>query len=522
MMMDPKTIAGILKISDLSECAGRDERLDRIAGEIAALIGGEFPGKPCRLFIWDDGKRNFFTVSGEELPAGSRALAAGAAGVAHDGSECIVPLRSGQRMLGVLAVSSGGDPAVAEQIAGFGRLAEVLLSNAVLFSESERRGMDMFRFNVVSRALNPTVNEDDVLKILVEALLGMVKCDACGFLVCGKKEQTLLIQSKNALAGQALEFIEGNLCETVANLAHSVLRHQGLKRVLKTGEGVPDERSLRSVLNSPLITKGKVVGVVAVYGFEHDLFSIRDQRNLSLLSSHGAVAFENAMLYGDLKRTYFSIINALASAIEAKDEYTRGHSDLVSRYSVAIATAMQLSPSTIESIQIAGLLHDLGKIGVPEDILGKKGKLTDAEFDIVKAHPEIAMKILGPVEFPHFGDQVMAEAVPELTLSLFEQADLSADVKLMIFHHHEKFSGGGYPKGLVKDEIPLGARILSVADTFEALTADRPYRKAFSSEEAVKIVRELSGSQLDPEIVRVFAGLVESRGIDELRNMQGL
>jgi HD-GYP domain-containing protein (c-di-GMP phosphodiesterase class II) len=172
----------------------------------------------------------------------------------------------------------------------------------------------------------------------------------------------------------------------------------------------------------------------------------------------------------------------------------------------------------IESIEIAGLLHDLGKIGVPEEILLKKDKLTDAEYEILKSHPEIALKILGPVEFPNFLDKnnVVPEVSPELTLKLFELADLSEEVKLMIYHHHERYSGGGYPKGIKGEEIPLGARILSVADTFEALTADRTYRKAFTVPEAVRIIKKVSGEQLDPNIVKVFLKVLKEKGMEGL------
>jgi HD-GYP domain-containing protein (c-di-GMP phosphodiesterase class II) len=253
--------------------------------------------------------------------------------------------------------------------------------------------------------------------------------------------------------------------------------------------------------------------------FKKNNFDSRDQQNLTALASHGAVAFENARLYDDLKRTYFSIVSTLTSAIEAKDPYTQGHSVLVSKFAVAIARAMNLSYSMIESIQIAGLLHDLGKLGVPEDILLKKDKLTFAEYEVVKSHPEIALKILGPVEFPHFvAEAAKGQDRPEMTLSLFETADLSEEVKLMIFYHHERYAGGGYPKGLKSDEIPIGARIMAVADTFEALTADRPYRKAFGVDEACKILIKVRGEQLDPRIVNVFLKLIKDKGVEFLRS----
>lgn len=517
-------IPAILKLGTAFDVLGPELRVGALAQEIVRFLGTELPGVRFGLLVWDEQKKTFLPPAGEvaSVPE-SRAVAA--SGPVFKGQEFFVPLFDGPRFLGVLAAGIGEGAPEKDQVIRLGRIAEMALGNALMLIESETRSMDMFRFNVLSRALNPTVNEDEVLKILAEALSGMVNCDAFGFLIYGKNNQTMLIRSRVPLSRQCLGFIEENLAQVISNLTRLSSRPQGIKRVINVPEGSDDGRQIRSMLNAPLITKGKVIGVMSVYGTGNEGFSPRDQRNLSSLSSHGAVAFENAMLYGDLKQTYFSIINALASAIEAKDEYTRGHSDLVSRYSMAIAAAMNLTPSTIESIQIAGLLHDLGKIGVPEDILGKKGKLTDSEFDIVKEHPAIAMKILGPVEFPHFNDKGNDESArdpsPELTLSLFEHADLSADVKLMIYHHHEKFAGGGYPRGLSRDEIPLGARILAVADTFEALTADRPYRKAFPIEEGLKIITELSGTQLDPEIVWIFIELVKSKGIEALRNWQG-
>lgn len=520
-MNERYVIPEIIRLNAAAEAMGPDLRIEKLSAEIVRLLEADFPSTKFRLLIWDEQKKRFNPDASGDAPPEMKGRPAGDSAPFFSGQAMVVPLVNRQKLLGILMAGICENAQEKERIIGFARLAEIILSNAAVFIESEIRSVDMFRFNVLSRALNPTANEEEVLRILVEAISGMIKFDACGFLVFGKKERILFVKSRAMLPEDALAFIEKNLVESVSNLTRVMPRQQGLRRIIQAGDGKADGRGMSSFTTSPLITKGKVLGVVAVYGTTNEGFTVRDQRNLSLLSSHGAVALENAMLYGDLKRTYFSIINALASAIEAKDEYTRGHSDLVSRYSVAIAQTMDLAPSTVESIQIAGLLHDLGKIGVPEEILGKKGKLTDGEFDIVKGHPEIAMKILGPVEFPHFSDQG-SDPAPELTLSLFEQADLSADVKLMIYHHHEKYAGGGYPKGLAGEEIPLGARILSVADTFEALTADRPYRKAFPLDEAMKILKELSGKQLDPVIVRLFTGIVELKGIEALKNLQGL
>ena len=501
-----------------SEIMGDRLDIGKMALEIARIMEEAFEGSRFSLAIWDESSRSYLLegqrficrlVNPSEMITPSQT-----------GTGVFIPLRGRDGLLGILhgeGLEGRQDKAVA-----YSRLAGIILSNARFFIDSEVRSMDLFRFSVLSRALNPTVNEDEVLKILVESLSGMVDFDACGFLVLGRRERSCFVKAKSPLDAPILSFIEDNLISTISSLTHITLEKTKFKRVVQAPvSAVETGRKIHAILNAPLITKGKVLGVMTVYGFDKDRFSMREQRNFSILASHGAVAFENAMLYQDLKRTYFSIINALTSAIEAKDEYTRGHSVLVSKYSMAIAMSMELTPSLIESIQIAGLLHDLGKIGVPEDILTKPGKLTDGEYVIVKSHPEIAMKILGPVEFPHFSDQEgHPQIAPELTLSLFEEAGLASDVKLMIFHHHEKFAGGGYPKGLKGEEIPLGARILSVADTFEALTADRTYRKAFSAEQALKILNEISGEQLDPAIVKVFENILRAKGLDEVKNSE--
>jgi HD-GYP domain-containing protein (c-di-GMP phosphodiesterase class II) len=439
-------------------------------------------------------------------------------------SAVLIPLRRGEDSVGLLELS---DQKVfskhKEKILELSGLMAVAIANTRLFMESEIRTQDMFRFNVLSRALNPTIHEEEIVKILLEGLAGIIKFDIAGLLILNKQSQKLFIKSIVPISRSTVDKVKTNLLGLTDSLTKNALDGNNVKEIINIPSGRVISRAVNSHLNAPLITKGKFVGVLNLSSFSKENFSARDAQNISSLVAHGAVAFENAMLYEDLRRTYFSIIRALTSAIEAKDEYTRGHSVLVSKYSASIASAMGLSPSIIESIQIAGILHDLGKIGVPEEILVKKGKLTDSEYGIVKTHPDIALKILGPVEFPHFvSEEHLPEAPPELTLNLFEGADLSSEVKLMIYHHHEKYAGGGYPRGIKGEEIPLGARILSVADTFEALTADRPYRKAFPTSEAIKVLRQISGEQLDPKIVDVFIKVIDDKGLDNLRAQAGI
>ncbi|MCX7927087.1 MAG: HD domain-containing protein, partial [Candidatus Omnitrophica bacterium] len=405
-----------------------------------------------------------------------------------------------------------------EEIITFAQALTTAIANLKVFIDSERRSQDMFRFNVLSRALNPTVHIDEIVKILLQGIEGILKYDVAGVFVVGKDTQKIFIKSLTPISRYTVKKVRDRLIELTNSLTGQSLQLSKIEESVSLANGRAQRGSLNSVIEFPFITKGRYLGIFMLASFQKELFSARDTQNISTLVSHGAVAFENAMLYQNLRRTYFSIIRALTSAIEAKDEYTRGHSVLVSKYATAIAQAMGLSSSMRESVQIAGLLHDLGKIGVPEEILVKKGTLTENEYGIVKSHPDIAMKILEPVEFPHFSQNYDREDnLAALTLNFFENMDLSNEVKQMIYHHHEKFGGGGYPKGLAGEEIPLGARILAVADTFEALTANRPYRKAFSLQEALTILRKISGEQLDPKIVNVFISIIKKQGLQSLK-----
>lgn len=176
---------------------------------------------------------------------------------------------------------------------------------------------------------------------------------------------------------------------------------------------------------------------------------------------------------------YVRSIDAMVKALEAKDCYTRGHAQRVTIYSVATAREMGVSECEVEDLRRASVLHDLGKIGVRESVLNKPGKLTKEEFDEVVRHPQISVSILEPIPFFH----------PLLPA---------------ILHHHEQFNGRGYPGGLAGDEIPLASRIMAVADTFDAMTSTRAYRKALPVDEATAEIRRCSGSQFDPDIVRFF------------------
>jgi HD-GYP domain-containing protein (c-di-GMP phosphodiesterase class II) len=182
---------------------------------------------------------------------------------------------------------------------------------------------------------------------------------------------------------------------------------------------------------------------------------------------------------------FLGTIRALAQAIDAKDPYTRGHSGRVSRYSLILARQLGLSDADLRDIHVSSLLHDVGKIVIDDAILKKAGGLTDEEFETIKNHAALGAKIMAPI-------RQMKNMIPGLR------------------HHHERCNGGGYPDGLTRDQIPLMARIIAVADTFDAITTVRPYQNPMTLERAVARINELRGDALDAQVVDAFNAVFES------------
>jgi putative nucleotidyltransferase with HDIG domain len=191
------------------------------------------------------------------------------------------------------------------------------------------------------------------------------------------------------------------------------------------------------------------------------------------------------VLYQQLQRGIYQSLLGLANALEAKDVYTRGHSERVGAMSRRLAIVLGLSAAEAEIVARAGLLHDIGKIGVPEAVLRKSGPLSADEWVLMRRHPIIGAQIVSPFEFFTAGAAI-------------------------IRHHHERVDGSGYPDGLTGSAIPVGARIVAVADVFDALTSDRPYRPAMTAEEALAHLMAQAGHGLDEEIVAAFMGLIRT------------
>jgi len=245
---------------------------------------------------------------------------------------------------------------------------------------------------------------------------------------------------------------------------------------LRDGRVVP----IRNLLAIPFFHKGEAIGVIAVVNkISSGNFSDEDVELLHTLGNQAAIAVDNAKLIEDQKTLFLDTIIALAAAVDAKDPYTHSHSKNVSIYSKAIADQMLLPEHEMETLELAAILHDIGKIAIPESILNKPGKLTREEFEIMKTHPVCGVKIVENIK-------EMEEIIPGMK------------------HHHERYDGKGYPDGLREEEIPLSARILAVADTYDAMTSDRPYRKGPGHEAAMREIMRCSGTQLAPDVVEAF------------------
>lgn len=223
-----------------------------------------------------------------------------------------------------------------------------------------------------------------------------------------------------------------------------------------------------------LILANRIVG---------DHFTEHEQGFLQILATDAAIAIRNLFFVTELECAHYEMIQALAQAIEAKDPYTHGHVARVRDYSVKLARSMGLPPEFVRDVDTAAILHDVGKISTPDHILMKPGALTDEEFEIMKQHAANSVKILRDI------------------------SSVSPSIQKMVLHHHERWDGKGYPSAIRGQEIPLGAQIIAVADCYDAMTSDRPYRKGFTPAEALKRMEQGAGTQFNMEVLCYFLAL---------------
>lgn len=245
--------------------------------------------------------------------------------------------------------------------------------------------------------------------------------------------------------------------------------------------GVALHRGHGSLLVLPLQTDQRLLGALTMGSSLVGAYTQVDHGLITLITSQVTSAVRAALLVADLDGAE-DIIVSMARAVEAKDPYTNGHAQRVTGYAIALAEAAHLSYAIRDVVACAGPLHDVGKIGIPDNVLCKPGRLTDEEFDLIKKHPEIGEEICRPLR---------------------SLRRLLSGIR----HHHERYDGRGYPDGLVGEHISLEARVLAIADTYDAMTSNRSYRQGLSHVKAISIIAANVGPQWDPALVSVFCTL---------------
>lgn len=337
----------------------------------------------------------------------------------------------------------------------------------------------------VSRTISSTLKIDDILQTILDFSIKISGAGRGSIMLLDKKKRTFFIKIPYDKSEKNIDKItfaenENTIGWVVEN--KKFLYIEDLENDKHFSKIKIIRRRIKQLLIIPIIVEDKVIGVI---NLENTSLGPDTIDLLRSFSEGAAVAVNNARLYQKIQDSYFEITKALAQAIEAKDPYTHGHSERVMEYAVQIAQKLDLPEEEKELLKYAAMLHDIGKIGVRGIVLNNPNGLTNEEYDEIKKHPAVGEGIIQPIE-------------------------LLQPIRQFIKHHHEWYNGKGYPDGLSGENIPLGARILAVADAYDAMKSDRPYRKALTEETAIQELKRGSSTQFDPKIVEIFLEILKT------------
>lgn len=421
--------------------------------------------------------------------------------MAHCDARLLAPLIDEDKPIGLIVLGakrSGGmfseaDVSFAEVLA---LEASIAMRNAELFQERNQRVRELSALNQLVQTIGARFDLPSMLDSAMQEVVKVTSADSGSIMLLDEAGKALTIAVAQSIDHDIVSSTRIPLGEGIAGwvaehrepvmLPSDSLSHLG-RELLR------DE--ITSAICTPIMSKEALIGVLCVNRKDPSHpFAAENMHVVTSFAGQLGVAIENIRLYANLQGTFLGTVSALAAAVEAKDPYTFGHSNEVTSLSVSLAEALDLEPSEVRRIEIAATLHDIGKIGIDGAILLKPGRLTDEERAIVNRHPSIAADILAPLDF-------LRDTVP------------------LVLFHHERFGGGGYPSGISGQAIPIGARIIAVADSFNAMISDRPYRKGLSLEAAVRELRENSGSQFDPAVVGAFLELLAGKGLRRQASM---
>jgi HD-GYP domain-containing protein (c-di-GMP phosphodiesterase class II) len=337
----------------------------------------------------------------------------------------------------------------------------------------------------LSQILNSTLDYKEIRRRAMEAATRLMKAEVGSLLLLDEGKRQLYFE---VVLGEREKEIKAIFLNSGEGIAGWVAQH-GKPLIVNSPEKDPrffkavDEKTefkTRNIVCVPVKVREKTIGVLeAINKQKKGRFNKEDLSLLTSLADQVAIALDNSRLYRELEETFFQTADSLADTIEKRDPYTGGHTQRVTLYSQAIGKYLQLEPLERKWLKIISVLHDIGKIGIEDHILKKPDRLSPEEFDMIKRHSDIGAKIIEHI-------WQLREIVPGVK------------------YHHEHVNGQGYPDGLKGEEIPVLAKIVAVADTYDAMTTDRPYRKAINKEAAVEELKRCSGTQFDKEVVGAF------------------
>jgi len=350
----------------------------------------------------------------------------------------------------------------------------------------EKKLEELGVINGVGRVINSVLDTEKLFNLCLRLVSRKMGVESSSIMIYDKLQNHLVVKASQGAKGRfagAVERVGDGVAGWVAMHKRPLLVKDISRDYRFSHDKIRRYRS-KSFISVPLMQKKELIGVLNVSDkVGGEAFCGDDVNLLVTLASQISVAIENARLYRTVQENCLRTIRALVVSLEAKDKYTSGHSVRVSGYAIKIAKRMNIDGTDLSNLYYAAQLHDIGKIGVDEKILQKPTRLNEEEFAAIKQHPVIGEKIIGSLEF-------------------------LKDVRGIIRGHHEAVDGSGYPDGLKGKDIPRAARILRVADAYDAMTSERPYRKAMSSDKAMREIVAHTGKDFAPEIVEVFKELV--------------
>ena len=365
--------------------------------------------------------------------------------------------------------------------------------------ESSNKRLDLLY--EVGKKVSSVSRLTQLLKQMTQMTQHTLKASASSVLLFDEGKQTLSFKVAEGEVGKVLKQVR---LDSQSGIAGWVACHgkplivNDVRKDPRFYKGIDEVTGFitRAIMCVPLVVNRRTIGVLEVLN-KQDGSDFNDQDLVTMVSvaSTAAMAIENTRLHQSVVDGYKSTIEALAAAIDAKDPYTCGHSERVALIARWLAERLALSPVQVNNIYLAGLLHDVGKIGVSETVLCKPGKLTADEFEQINRHPQIGANILG-------GIKQMEQVTPA------------------VLSHHEHFDGSGYPRNLRGENIPLAGRVIMLADSFDAMTSDRTYRKALPRDTALAEIRRFSGTQFDPALAEMFLSGNVKKLADHLQNVK--